>query len=466
MPTFDRRNRRDLDQLVEEYITTNNINRRQFLQRATAAGLSISGAMALLQACGGGSTSPGAGGTPAKVTSLDALSVWSGSELAIFNSINAAFTQKTGIKVNVESTRDVIGVLNTRVRANNPPDLSGMPTLALFHDLASKGKVLQLDTFFDMTQYRQSYSQTWIDLGSVNGKLYAVFPKASSKATVWYNPKQFQANGYTVPTTFDELIALSDKIAGQGKYPWTMGVESGAASGWSGADWIDMIYLNLNGLDMSNKWINHKIPWTDPSVKNAFQMYGQIVNGKHYIQGAPQSILATNFLPATYLPFESPPKAYMYFLGDFAKGFIKAQFPSLTPGPDYNFFQFPTINPQFTGAVVGGPDIFAALKDNEGTRQYMKFMASAEAQAYWVKGGAGSSVNKSLDPSAYTDDVARAAAKLLQDAPIFSQNQDDAMPAAMETAYWKGVLSYIQKPGDLDSILSSLESTAMSVYTS
>src|SRR5437016_280128 len=107
MPTFDRRNRQDLDQLVEEYITTNNINRRQFLQRATAAGLSISGAMALLQACGG-STGPGAGGTPAKVTSLDTLSVWSGSELDIFNSINAAFTQKTGIKVNVESTRDLI----------------------------------------------------------------------------------------------------------------------------------------------------------------------------------------------------------------------------------------------------------------------------------------------------------------------------------------------------------------------
>ena len=57
MPTFDRRNRRDLDQLVEEYITTNNINRRQFLQRATAAGLSISGASALLAACGGSSTS-------------------------------------------------------------------------------------------------------------------------------------------------------------------------------------------------------------------------------------------------------------------------------------------------------------------------------------------------------------------------------------------------------------------------
>ena len=39
MPVYDRRNRRDLDQLVEEYITTNKINRRQFMQRATAAGL-------------------------------------------------------------------------------------------------------------------------------------------------------------------------------------------------------------------------------------------------------------------------------------------------------------------------------------------------------------------------------------------------------------------------------------------
>ena len=57
MPIYDRHDRQDLDQLVEEYITTTNINRRQFLQRATAAGLSISGASALLAACGGSSTS-------------------------------------------------------------------------------------------------------------------------------------------------------------------------------------------------------------------------------------------------------------------------------------------------------------------------------------------------------------------------------------------------------------------------
>src|SRR5712692_8717108 len=101
MPIYDRRNRRDLDQLVEEYITTNNINRRQFLQRATAAGLSISGASALLAACGG-STSTSTTGTPSSVTSIDVLTVWSANELANFQLQNTAFTQKTGIKVNVE----------------------------------------------------------------------------------------------------------------------------------------------------------------------------------------------------------------------------------------------------------------------------------------------------------------------------------------------------------------------------
>ncbi len=210
MPTFDRRNRRDLDQLVEEYITTNNINRRQFLQRATAAGLSISGASALLAACGG---SPTPSGGPTKVTSIDALGVWSGAELDNFNAINTAFTQKYGIKVNVETSRDLPTILNTRVRGNNPPDVSGVPSIATFHKLASQGKLLQLDKFFDMSSIQQNYAQAWINLASDNGHLYAVTPTANTKGTIWYSPKQFTTNGYTVPKTWNDLIALSDKIA-------------------------------------------------------------------------------------------------------------------------------------------------------------------------------------------------------------------------------------------------------------
>src|SRR6266567_223682 len=415
MPTFDRRNRRDLDQLVEEYITTNNINRRQFLQRATAAGLSISGASALLAACGG---SPTPSGGPTKVTSIDALGVWSGAELDNFNAINTAFTQKYGIKVNVETSRDLPTILNTRVRGNNPPDVSGVPSIATFHKLASQGKLLQLDKFFDMSSIQQNYAQAWINLASDNGHLYAVTPTANTKGTIWYSPKQFTTNGYTVPKTWNDLIALSDKIASSGKFPWSMGVNSGAASGWPSCDWIDQIYL------------------------------------------------ATNCQPASFLPYETPPKAYMYYLGDFTAGFIKTQFPSIAPGTDFNFFNFPSINPQFAGAVTGGADMLMAFKDNDGTRQYMQFLATAEAQEIWVKRGGKTSVNKAVPLSVYPDDVALNSAMQLSQATFFSLSQDDLMPVAMESAYWKASLDFISDPTKLDSILSTLESTAMQVYTS
>ena len=461
MPIFDQRRRQELDQLVEEYVTTSSINRRQFLQRATAAGLSISGATALLAACGGSPT--GSGGTT-KVQSIDVMTEWSGEELASFNAINDAFKKKTGITVQVESSRDLPTILTTRVKGNNPPDICGMPTLDMFHNLASQNKLVRLDKFFDMSTYQQNYAPAWVELSSYNGGLYAVLPKANTKGTIWYSPKEFQAINATIPQTWNDLIALSDKIAATGKYPWSMGVESSASSGWPAADWVDQIFLSLNGPDLYDQWVAHKIPWTHSSVKNAFQMFGQIASGKHYINGAPQAILATNFQDASYLPFDAPAKAYMYYLGDFAAGFLTTQFKGIKAGTDYNFFPFPTLNPQYKGAVTGGADIVVAMKDNDGTRQFMEFMSTAEAQSIWVKRGGATAVNKGVNLADYPDDVARASAQQLTQATSFRVGADDLMPSAMESAYWKGMLAYIAAPNQLDTILSGLESTAQQVY--
>ena len=54
------------------------------------------------------------------------------------------------------------------------------------------------------------------------------------KSLVWYSPKDFKAKGYEVPKTYDELIALSDKIAATGAKPWCAGIASGEATGWHG----------------------------------------------------------------------------------------------------------------------------------------------------------------------------------------------------------------------------------------
>src|SRR5690348_16861796 len=133
MPIYDRQQKKALDQIVEDFTVHHTLSRREFMQRATATGLSFGAAGALLAACGGTST------TPPAVTSIDVLTEYVSKELDSFGAINDAFTAKTGIKVHVESTRDLLAVLNTRVRGNNPPDVAGMPSITEFQTLAQQG---------------------------------------------------------------------------------------------------------------------------------------------------------------------------------------------------------------------------------------------------------------------------------------------------------------------------------------
>jgi alpha-glucoside transport system substrate-binding protein len=461
MLPVDRQQRDKVDQLVEDY-TQRGLSRRDFFKRAVALGLSASVAGALLEACGGSS----GGGSS---NSVDVLNVWSTAEADSFKAMMAPFTQQNGIQIKVESTRDLDAVLTTRIRGNNPPDIAILPNPAKMQQLASQGHLIALDSFLDMGKIHSDYATTWTDLGTYNGKLYGIFMKAANKGTIWFNPAQASAAGLSSPpATFDDLITISNTLAGAGKYPWSMGVSSGSASGWPAADWIDQIYLLANGPDMYDKWVAHKIPWTDSSVKQAFQTFGRIAHGNHYINGAPASILATGFAEATYLLYNNPPTAYLNYLGDFAATFIKTQFASLQPGSGYNFFPFPTINPSYASpaTVTGGADIVAALRNTDAVKKFVQYVATAQAQEIWVKRGGFTSINKAVSLDSYPDAVSKASAQMLVNATTFRFGADDLMPPAVESAFWKACLDYIQSPGNLDSSLSTVESTASSAYTS
>jgi alpha-glucoside transport system substrate-binding protein len=445
--------------LVSDY-SHYRVSRRAFLQRAMALGLSATAATTLLAACGGTSSS---GSTP---KTIDLLTTWGGTELDSFNAAIAPFTSKTGIKVNVESTRDVNATLTTRIQGNNAPDIAILPNPGKMQQLASQGHLVALSDMVDMSTIQSNYSSVWTNLGSYNGKLYAIFYKAANKGTVWYNPGEFQSAGHTIPGTWADLITLSDKIAGGGKYPWSLGVSSGAASGWPAADWVDQIFLAESGPALYDQWVAHKIPWTHAAVKSAFQKFGQIVGGAHYINGAPQSILATDPQTSSYAPYTSPPQAYIVYLGDFAVGFITAQFPNIQPGTGFNFFPFPTITAQYKGAITGGADLVTAMKNNGAVKQLVQYLATAQPQEIWIKRGGFTSVNKSVSLDAYPDAVSRASAQQLLGATTFRFGADDLMPSQVEDAYWKGLLQYIQTPHSLDSVLASIESTASQAYTS
>ena len=50
-----------------------------------------------------------------------------------------------------------------------------------------------------------------------------VWYRFNGKSLVWYPKDDFEAAGYEIPTTWDEMIALSDMIVADGDAPWCVG---------------------------------------------------------------------------------------------------------------------------------------------------------------------------------------------------------------------------------------------------
>ena len=160
------------------------------------------------------------------------MGLWGGTELTSFKSVVNGWQQQTGGSMKFEATRDLSAVLRARVAGGNPPDIAILPNPALLRTFAGQNKLQPLDNVLDMNQLKQQYASTWLDQATVGGKTYGVFVKAATKSTVWYNPKTFSAKGYQIPTTWDDLVTLTNKMRADGTAPWSIGLESGGASGW------------------------------------------------------------------------------------------------------------------------------------------------------------------------------------------------------------------------------------------
>ncbi len=415
---------------------------------------------ALSFAGGGREGAPGAG----LGGSVSVLAVWGGQELDIFNAMVKPFMDRTGTKVEYEGTRDLDAVLTTRVAAGNPPDLAGLPNPGKMAEFARQGKLVDLASVLDMAKMRKSYAQGWLDLGSVDGKLVGIFAKASLKGLVWYSPKNLKAAGLSIPTTFDQLMSESKTISGKGVTPWAIGVESGAASGWTGTDWLENIFLRMYGPDKYKAWYQGKLPWTSPEMKSVWQTWGKIVADPKMVYGGSQYVMSTNFGQAFIPLFQNPPQAYFHFQATFIQSFIQKQFPDLKPAEDFNFFGFPPIEAKYAKAVEIAGDLFGMFKKTPQSSALIQYLTTADAQDFWVKPANGISPNRDVPLGDYPDPLSRNAAQILTSADIAVFDASDMMPSKMNTAFWSAIMSYLADPGSLDSILAGLEKVRQEAY--
>ncbi len=414
----------------------------------------------VLAACGGDDdeTSAVGDGTPlppVEIGDVDVLGIWGAEELEKFDAMVKPWDDLYTGNVTFTGTRDITAILTTRVEGGNPPDIAIPAEIGLFRQFASEGKLTPLSACQGLEEKVQAeYPASFIDLATVDGVLYGFFMKADTKGTIWYNPKVFAANGVEplgADASFDDLIALSQTLLDAGVTPWSVGVESGAASGWPGSDWIQQIVLNEAGGEVYDGLIDGSIPFTDERVKAAWEQFGQIIHTDGFVVGGATGANATGFQESAFPPFESPPEAAMLYLGGFASGFIADQFPDAVAGEDYDFFTFPG------GGITGAANIAYAFNGDSGTCSLMNHLASGASQQIWVDLGGFTSVSGEVDAAGYPDDVSRNQAAQLLEASDFRFDLDDAIGGAVQTAVFTAVTEYISDASSLDAVLAGIE---------
>ncbi len=366
------------------------------------------------------------------------------------------FEKATGIKIAYEGTKEFESLIYVRAEAGNPPDVAMFPQPGGVINLARKGMLVPMGQE-TISNIKSNYSQGWIDLMTIDGTIFGVVHRVNLKSIVWYPKKAWEKRGWKIPKTWDELKALSDKMVAEGETPWSVGMESGAATGWVATDWIEDIMLRTAGPKVYDDWVANRIPFNDPSVKRAVEIMGEIWFAPKYVYGGRANISTTAFGDASKILFENPPKAWMHRQGNFITNFFPEEIQKNLDA-EVGVFALPSIDEKYKTPVLGGGDLFVAFNDRPEIHEFMKYLTTSEAGAPWQKSGGALFAYKDQDISLYQTDIDRSLAEILINAEVFRFDGSDMMPSEVGSgAFWKEMVNYVSGK-DLDKVLTDIKS--------
>ncbi|WP_031184478.1 ABC transporter substrate-binding protein [Streptomyces sp. NRRL F-5635] len=460
--------------------TSSTIRTRRTVKRGSrTAAVLAAGALALsLTACsgdddnggdkgdqGGGSKQPASSVTLPKLDgeTLEVAAVWTGTEQENFKKVLAEFEKRTGAKVTFVPAQDpIINFLGSKIAGGAPPDVAMLPQPGAIKQAVDKGWAKPLGAEATK-ELGENYSQGWQDIGKVGGKQYGVYYKAANKSLIWYNAQVFENAGASEPKTWDELLDAAQMVYDSGVTPFSVG----GADGWTLTDWFENVYLSQAGPEKYDQLAQHKIKWTDPSVKEALTTLAQVWGKKDFVAGGASGALQTEFPASVTQTFTGgdQPKAGMVYEGDFVQ--VNIGETEAKVGTDAKVFPFPAVGD--TAPVVSGGDAAVVFKDSKAAQALATWLASPDAAAIQAKLGGFLSPNKSVDASAYPNDVQKKIAEALVAAgDDFRFDMSDQAPQAFGgtpgKGEWKTLQDFLKNPKDVAGAQAKLEADAAAAY--
>jgi alpha-glucoside transport system substrate-binding protein len=420
------------------------------------------GAVAVLTAgClseeGGG----GGGGSSNTSNTIEVMYAFSGGQEEGFQAEVEAWAAENDVNVEFSQTGNFNQLINTRVQGNDAPDVALFPQPGIMKDMAAQDLLADLSEVVDEGELEQ-HVQGVLETGQVDGTQYAVPMSINVKSIVFYPKGPFEAAGYEIPETYDDLVALSDEIAGTGTTPWCFGIESEAATGWPATDWVENLYVINNGAEAYNDWVNHETPFNDPSVVETLEQMEALLLEDGMTNGGRQSVASNNFNTAANPMFDEPPGCFFYRQGNFVAqegGFPEEVLADLDN--TVGVFAMPGQSAE-DKPVLGGGDLAGIFsKDNESAQKLVQFLASADfGTTEYAGSGNWISPRTDFDVSLYPNETWRTIADIAYQSTDFVFDGSDQMPGEVGSgSFWREMTAWISGGQDVKTTVDNIESS-------
>jgi len=371
------------------------------------------------------------------------------------------FEECTGVTIDYEPSAEFEAQVVVRVQSGNAPDIAFFPQPGLLQTVVrDTGAVVPVPEPA-VAQVDEWFNEAWKEYGSVDGTFYAAPLGSNSKSFVWYSPSAFEENGYEVPETWEEMIALSDEIAATGTKPWCAGIGSGDATGWPATDWMEDVMLRDQGPEVYDQWVNHEIPFNGPEVASTLEKVGSILKNPDYVNGGfggVQTIASTTFQDGG-LPILDG-ECFMHRQASF----YQAQWPEGTEvaeDGDVFAFYFPANEGADVKPVLVAGEFVAAFNDRPEVQAFQTYLATPDwANAKAANSGAGwVSANTGLDIELLVSPIDKLAAEQFQDPEATVRfDGSDLMPGEVGAgSFWREMTEWIASDKDGQAVLDAIE---------
>ncbi len=379
-----------------------------------------------------------------------------------FNNSMKAFETATGIDIQYEGSKEFETSITVRLQAGDLPDVADFPQPGLLGTFVKQGKAIPVSKVINPDWLKENYLQSWLDMATYTGPdgkadMYGVWQRFNGKSQVWYPKKAWDAAGYKIPTTWEELLALQDQIVSDGDTPWCVGIESGTATGWPATDWTEEMMLRTTSLENYDKWVKGELKFASPEVKKAIETFATIWNNDKMVYGGKAAIVTTFFGDAPAPMFENPPKCWLHKQGNFITSFFPKE---AKAGVDYDFFYLPPVDPQYGKPYLVAGDIMAMFNDRPEVRAVMQFFSTGEGVKGWLAAAGALSPHKDAQLDWYGDPIERKIAEVVKGATSVRFDASDLMPGEVGSgSEWKGFTDYFSGAKDLDTVLKAIDAS-------